>query len=126
LKAQISFEFIIVLFFLLVFLLISVEIYTDENKTLLSIQSTIRANEFAFKVSRVMNKVYQAGSGSSFIIFYESDFDLIINKRMVEVHLDKTTAQAPLVTDKVSVGTITKGGFVKVSNKNGTIVMNDA
>jgi hypothetical protein len=125
LKAQISFEFLIVLFFLFIFFLISVAIYVDENKTFMSIQSTLRAKEFAFKISRVVNKVYGAGSGSSFTMLYEPDFNLTIRGRLVEVYLDGTNAQAPLVTDKITIASITRGKFVKVSNENGTIVMND-
>ena len=124
-KAQISFEFIIVLFFLFTFFLISIAIYVDENKTFISIQSTVRAKEFAFKVSRVINKVYQAGSGSSFTILYEPDFNLTIRGRLLEVYLDGTNAQAPLLTDKINVGYITRGKFVKVLNENGTIVISD-
>ncbi|MFH1255984.1 MAG: hypothetical protein V1494_01695 [Candidatus Diapherotrites archaeon] len=127
-KAQISAEFFIVLFLLLLVFLSSIFVFSQQSVSVDASRKLMESNRIASKLARAIDGVASSDSNISVAISLEKPFDynVFIEAHSVEVWVDDFFASAPISTSFVSLVSATPGASVKISNRDSNVVIQNA
>ena len=126
--AQISVEFIIVLVLLFSLFLFSIWVFREQNTGYIYSREQHEAKLLANKLARTINNVYLAGDGTETGLLLEKrfDFNVSVSGNAVIVAWQDNYADAALLTDVVSAGSIEIGRSINVKNAGGGIEIENA
>jgi len=127
-NAQVSVEFIIVILLLLSLFLFSLGVFGEKNNGYIHLREQYEARLVADKLARTINYVHAAGPGAEASIFLEERLkaDITISGNAAAVEWRDNYVDSALLTDNVTVNSISQGSWLTVKNVNGGIEIEEA
>lgn len=127
-KGQVSIEFIIVILMLLALFMFSLGVFAERNAGYIHSREQFEAKVLAEKLARTINAVHTAGNGTEAAILLEKngDFNVTVSGNAVNVEWRDNFVDSALLTDNVTINSLTLGNFVNVKNVSGGIEIENA
>jgi hypothetical protein len=122
-RAQTSFEFMVVLAALLMLFMIVFSISIGGSGNLLQARETVSAQRNAYAAAAAMNFVYLAGDGARYNLTLGSVADgenITISDYSVTSMRDTVSAGAPLLDGRSDASALSRGEF-QISNEGGEV-----
>lgn len=122
-KAQVSYEFMIVLSALVMLFVIVFAVYFGGNINLFQIQDTVAVTRNAQSVAAVMNYVYLAGDGASYnftLTNVQNEENITISDYAVTSKRHYASAGSPLLNANVNASSLDNGDAI-ITNNGGEI-----
>ena len=118
-KAQVSFEFMIVYAAILTIFLVIFVVFFGDNFNLFQIQESVAALRNAQTVAAAINFVYLAGNGASYDFTptsMKNSENITISNYSVSSYRSNVTAGAPILDGKVNVSSINTSNNLITNN----------
>jgi len=127
-KAQVSVEFIIAVLLLLSLFLFSLGLFGEKNKGFIYSRESYEAKLTASKIGSAINYVYAAGPGTETRLLLEKnvDFNISISGNSVAVWWRGNFVDSALLTNGITVHSLSQGSWLRVWNENGGIHIENA
>ncbi|MDD5171972.1 MAG: hypothetical protein PHF60_02955 [Candidatus ainarchaeum sp.] len=119
-RAQVSFEFMIVFSALLMIFVVVFTVYFGGNLNLFQAQDTVGAQRNALSVAAAINYVYLAGDGASYNLTLSNVNDeenITISDYAVTSDRPHVSVGAPLLDAKTNTSSLGRGHIVITNNK---------
>lgn len=127
-KGQVSIEFLIVVILLFAILLFSLAVFTQRNTGYIQARQSREASLLADGLAREINAVYLAGTGTetSFLVEKRSDFNVSFLGNSLIVEWENGYVDRAVLTDNISVKSLSQGQLVSIRNVSGGIEIENA
>ncbi len=127
-RGQISIEFLIVLILLSSLLLFSLAVFSERNTGFIHARENFEARLLADKMAREINAVYLAGNGTETRLLFEQrvDFNVSVLGNAVVLEWRNGYVDAPVLTDDITIISLSQGTWINVRNVSGGIEIENA
>ncbi len=127
-KGQITVEFFIAISVLVFIFAFSLSVYNERNQGFIFSRESYNSKLLAQELADGINVVFLAGDGAETIVLLENkgDFNVDVVGSSVQVSWRGGYADSKILTERVTVESLSLGGRVNIRNRNGGITVENA